>query len=137
MDTVYCECVLCYYRGLLNAGSKRTATDHSGRRSGHYYLEFHMFTHVVLIKFNTDADESYIADVGSKIDTLPQEIEQVRGVAYGADIGLTSGSWDYAIIVELGAASDYEAYAKHPTHVDLAELIKKGVADRTVVDFDG
>ncbi|WP_179377487.1 Dabb family protein [Rhodococcus sp. ACS1] len=96
-----------------------------------------MFTHVVLIKFNTDADESYIADVGSKIDTLPQEIEQVRGVAYGADIGLTSGSWDYAIIVELGAASDYEAYAKHPTHVDLAELIKKGVADRTVVDFDG
>ncbi|MDV6271729.1 Dabb family protein [Rhodococcus globerulus] len=95
-----------------------------------------MLKHVVLIKFNPDVDDSYIAAVGEKVDALPRAIEQVRSVAYGSDVALTSGSCDFAIVIDLFKAEDYEAYAAHETHLELVELIKKGVESRTVVDFE-
>ncbi|MGC0367040.1 hypothetical protein ABH922_005024 [Rhodococcus sp. 27YEA15] len=94
-----------------------------------------MLKHIVLVNLTADADDAYLAEVGAKIDALPEVIDQVVGVAYGSDIGLTSGSSDFAIIVDLDDVESYAAYAAHEAHVELAELIKKGVASRTVIDL--
>ena len=93
------------------------------------------FRHAVLINFNADADESYRAELAQKVNALPQAIPEVRAVACGADAGLTSGSSDFAIIVDLESADDYATYENHPAHGDLVDLIRQGVASRTVVDF--
>jgi Stress responsive A/B Barrel Domain len=89
----------------------------------------------VLINFNADADESYRAELAQGVNALPQSIPEVRAVACGSDAGLTSGSSDFAIIVDLDSADDYASYENHPAHRDLVDLIRQGVANRTVVDF--
>jgi Stress responsive A/B Barrel Domain len=93
------------------------------------------FRHAVLINFNADADESYRVELAQGVNALPQAIPEVRAVACGVDAGLTSGSSDFAIIVDLDSADDYASYENHPVHRDLVDLIRQGVASRTVVDF--
>jgi hypothetical protein len=93
------------------------------------------FRHAVLINFNPDADESYRVELAQGVNALPQAIPEVRAVACGVDAGLTSGSSDFAIIVDLDSADDYGSYENHPAHRDLVDLLRQGVASRTVVDF--
>lgn len=92
--------------------------------------------HAVLINFKADADESYRAKVAQTVNALPAAIPQVRAVACGTDTGLTNGSGDFAIIVDLDSPDDYKTYESHPAHVDLVDLIRQGVESRTVVDFE-
>jgi Stress responsive A/B Barrel Domain len=93
------------------------------------------FRHAVLINFKADADQSYRTEVAQKVNALPAAIPEVRAVACGADAGLTPGSSDFAIIVDLASAADYSTYEKHPAHLELVDLIRQGVESRTVVDF--
>jgi hypothetical protein len=94
------------------------------------------FRHAVLINFKADADESYRAKVAQSVHALPEAIPQVRAVACGTDAGVTAGSSDFAIIVDLDSPDDYKTYESHPAHVDLVDLIRQGVESRTVVDFE-
>jgi hypothetical protein len=93
------------------------------------------FRHAVLINFNADADESYRAKLAQSVNALPEAIPEVRAVACGTDAGLTTGSSDFAIIVDLDSADDYPTYERHQVHRDLVDLIRRGVESRTVVDF--
>jgi hypothetical protein len=93
------------------------------------------FRHAVLINFNANANQSYRAILAHCVNALPAAIPEVRAVACGTDAGLTSGSSDFAIIVDLDSPDDYARYANHPAHLDLVELIRQGVESRTVVDF--
>jgi hypothetical protein len=93
------------------------------------------FRHAVLINFNTDADESYRAKLAQSVNALPEVIPEVRAVACGTDAGVTNGSSDFAIIVDLDSVDDYAKYESHPAHRDLVDVIRQGVASRTVVDF--
>lgn len=93
------------------------------------------FRHAVLINFNANADDSYRAELARGVNALPQAIPEVRAVACGIDVGVTFGSNDFAIIVDLDSADDYASYENHPAHRDLVDLIRQGVANRTVVDF--
>jgi hypothetical protein len=94
------------------------------------------FRHAVLINFKADADDSYREKVAQSVHALPEAISQVRAVACGTDAGLTAGSSDFAIIVDLDSADDYKTYEGHPAHLDLVDLIRQGVESRTVVDFE-
>jgi hypothetical protein len=94
------------------------------------------FRHTVLINFKSDADESYRAKVIRSVHALPESIPQVRAATCGLDAGLTKGSSDFAIIVDLDSADDYKTYESHPAHLDLVDLIRQGVESRTVVDFE-
>jgi Stress responsive A/B Barrel Domain len=93
------------------------------------------FRHAVLINFKADADESYRAKVAQSVNALPEAIPEVRAVACGTDAGLTAGSSDFAIIVDLESADDYARYEHHQAHVELVDLIRQGVESRAVVDF--
>ena len=93
------------------------------------------FRHAVLINFKADADESYRAKVAQSVHALPEAIPEVRAVACGSDAGVTAGSSDFAIIVDLDSADDYAKYERHQAHLALVDLIRQGVESRTVVDF--
>jgi hypothetical protein len=93
------------------------------------------FRHAVLINFKAEADESYRAKVAESVNALPAAIPEVRAVACGTDAGVTAGSSDFAIIVDLDSADDYAKYESHQAHVELVDLIRQGVESRAVVDF--
>ena len=93
------------------------------------------FRHAVLINFKSDADDSYRATLTRSVNALPDAIPEVRAVACGTDAGLTAGSSDFAIVVDLDSADDYAKYESHQAHRDLVGLIRQGVESRTVVDF--
>jgi stress responsive alpha/beta barrel protein len=94
-----------------------------------------MFRHAVLIKFKPTADDAYRASLAQQVNDLPNAIPEVRGVACGEDTGVTAGSSDFAIIVDLDSADDYATYESHPAHLQLVDLIRQGVESRSVVDF--
>ena len=94
------------------------------------------FRHAVLINFKSDADESYRTKVAQSVNALPEAIPEVRAVACGADAGVTVGSSDFAIVVDLDSVDDYASYERHQAHLDLVDLIRQGVESRTVVDFE-
>jgi xanthine dehydrogenase iron-sulfur cluster and FAD-binding subunit A len=94
------------------------------------------FRHAVLINFKSDADESYRAKVAQSVNALPGAIPEVRAVACGTDAGVTAGSSDFAIVVDLDSVDDYASYERHQAHLDLVDLIRQGVESRTVVDFE-
>jgi hypothetical protein len=94
------------------------------------------FRHAVLINFKADADESYRARVAQAVNALPEAIPQVQTVACGSDAGVTTGSSDFAIVVDLESPDDYATYECHQAHLDLVDLIRQGVQSRTVVDFE-
>jgi hypothetical protein len=93
------------------------------------------FRHAVLINFKADADESYRAKVTESVNALPAAIPEVRAVACGTDAGVTAGSSDFAIIVDLDSVDDYAKYESHQAHLELVDLIRQGVESRAVVDF--
>jgi hypothetical protein len=93
------------------------------------------FRHAVLINFNAEADEPYRAELAESVNALTRAIPEVRAVACGSDAGVTTGSSDFAIIVDLDSADDYPKYESHQVHRDLVDLIRKGVESRAVVDF--
>jgi Stress responsive A/B Barrel Domain len=93
------------------------------------------FRHAVLINFKADADDSYRARVAESVNALPAAIPEVRAVACGTDAGVTAGSSDFAIIVDLDSADDYAKYESHQAHLELVDLIRQGVESRAVVDF--
>jgi Stress responsive A/B Barrel Domain len=93
------------------------------------------FRHAVLINFKAEADESYRAKVAESVKALPAAIPEVRAVACGTDAGVTAGSSDFAIIVDLDSADDYAKYESHQAHLELVDLIRQGVESRAVVDF--
>jgi hypothetical protein len=94
-----------------------------------------VFRHAVLLNFKPEADETYRAKVAASVNALPDAIPQVRAAACGQDAGLTKGSSDFAIIVDLDSVDDYPAYDAHEAHLALVELIRQGVASRAVADF--
>lgn len=94
-----------------------------------------MFRHAVLINFKSDADAEYRTKVAHSVGNLPNAIPEVRAATCGADAGVTPGASDFAIIVDLDSAEDYAKYAVHEAHLELVDLIRKGVDNRAVVDF--
>lgn len=81
-------------------------------------------------------DTDHIALVRDALDSLPDQIEQIRRYVHGSDVGVSEGNFDYVIVADFDTVVDWRAYLDHPTHVlFVEELIKGNVANRSAVQF--
>lgn len=76
-----------------------------------------MIRHIAMFTFEDDAPESTVAHLEEGLFLLAQTIEEISAYAYGADLGLREGTWDFAVVADFETPEDFRAYAEHPDHV--------------------
>ncbi|GIX29588.1 MAG: hypothetical protein KatS3mg124_0060 [Porticoccaceae bacterium] len=94
-----------------------------------------MLRHVILLRFKPDRDPELVERIRARLDALPKAIPQVRELRHGSDAGLSSGRFDYAIVVDFDSEADYRAYLEHPAHRELGALVMQIVAEPAQIQF--
>lgn len=94
------------------------------------------FRHVVMFQWADHVDVDHIARVRDALDALPDQIPQIRTYHHGADVGVSEGNFDYAIVADFDRVDDWRTYRDHPAHVlFVEELVKGHVANRSAVQY--
>ncbi|MFT3851514.1 MAG: Dabb family protein [Ilumatobacteraceae bacterium] len=95
-----------------------------------------MLRHVVLLKFVPEATAEQRQAVVDGLATLPAQIPELRSYVFGADVGISDGNFDLAVVADCDDADGYRAYATHPAHVAvIAERIRPILAERAAVQY--
>ena len=93
--------------------------------------------HVVIFRFNEGTEPSAVDEMARGLRRLPSLIPQVATYSVGPDLGLTDGSWDFALSARFASVADFETYRAHPEHVAvIKDLIEPITAERHSVQFE-
>ena len=67
---------------------------------------------------------------------LPDRIPEIRRYAFGADLGLAEGNYDFAVVGDFDDEDAYRRYAAHPEHQRvIAERIRPLIDSRVAVQI--
>lgn len=93
--------------------------------------------HVVMFRFNEGTDPSTIDEMATGLRRLPGLIPQIATYVLGPDLGLSDGSWDFALSARFASVADFETYRAHPEHMAvITDLIEPITAERRSVQFE-
>jgi len=92
-----------------------------------------MIKHVVLCKVKPN---SPIKEIKEKIEHLKHEIDVIKSIEVGIDIGFDKNPSDFCIITQVDNIKDLEIYANHPKHLEVIEFLKNYLTERRAVDFE-
>ena len=94
-----------------------------------------MFRHCVMFKWSDDASDDAIAAVRAGLDELAQ-MECVDTYVHGADVGVSEGNFDYAIVADFESIAAYRTYAGDADHLDfIATVVKPAISARAAVQY--
>jgi hypothetical protein len=96
-----------------------------------------MINHVVLMKFNSDADDANIQDLEQSLDQLPNTITEILVYEFGRDVVRSERSYDFALVSLFANLEALDRYRNHPDHLKVLEKIKNICDSVIVVDFEG
>ena len=85
--------------------------------------------HIVLFRFRPGTDAASVAALGDALDDLPSRIDEIRTYRHGADLAVTDGTWDYALVADFASVEDYRSYATHPAHLAVIEARVTPIAE--------
>lgn len=95
-----------------------------------------IFRHVVLFRFRPEASAAQLAALERALAALPGQVPQIRAYRFGADAGLVSGNFDFAIVADFDDSESFRAYVDHPAHQRLvAEHVRPLTAERAAVQY--
>ena len=93
--------------------------------------------HIVLFRFAEGTPDERVADLTAGLDALPPAIPEIRRYEHGRNLGVTPGTWDYALVAEFATLDDQRTYRDHPVHQKLIrELVEPITTDRAAVQLD-
>ncbi|MCU1458339.1 MAG: stress protein [Actinomycetia bacterium] len=80
----------------------------------------------------SDAD---IAEFTGMLERLPARIPEIRGYAFGPDLGLVPGNGDFGLVAELDDEAAFRTYVAHPDHQPVLAWVAAHVAHRSAVQL--
>ncbi len=93
--------------------------------------------HVVLFRFHEGTDPSAADALATALRRLPSLIPQIATYAVGPDLGITDGSWDFAVSARFASVDDFHTYRNHPEHqAVVTDLVQPITAERHSVQFE-
>ncbi len=92
-----------------------------------------MIRHIVLCKVKPN---SPMKEIKEKIENLKNEIDVIKHIEVGIDIGYDKTASDFCIITELENEKDLDIYAKHPKHLEVIKFLKNFLTERRAVDYN-
>jgi hypothetical protein len=92
--------------------------------------------HVSLLKFNDGTSDAQIDAIGDALAQLPDRLPQLTHYAFGRDIAINNGNYDFAVVAECETVEGYLGYRDDPEHQRiLRELITPVLASRAAVQY--
>ncbi len=95
-----------------------------------------MIRHIVLFRMKKglpEADRDRLVDA---LKGLREKVPCVRDLEVGIDVGEKHNSYDIALNSVFNSFDDVEAYAVHPEHVKVVELVKELCSTSVKVDYE-
>ncbi len=95
-----------------------------------------MIRHIVLFRFNPSASSKDRAALIDALRGLKDKIELVKELEVGEDVGGKPNSYDIVLNSVFETFDDVEAYAVHPDHVEVVNMVRKICESSLKVDFE-
>jgi hypothetical protein len=98
-----------------------------------------MVKHIVLFKLkdtlSSEEKMQVMTSFKQAIEALPAQISVIRSIEVGFNIN-PAEAWDIALYSEFDSLADVQAYAVHPNHVAVAQIIIPYVKSRACTDYE-
>ena len=96
-----------------------------------------MIRHIALFRFSDKVTPADVMELDAALARIPALVPNVTSFDCGADVGVTDGAWDYAVVAEFASTADYAAYATHPDHVAIVEqVVKPMITEAARIQFE-
>ncbi len=88
-----------------------------------------------MFKFKEENKEANIAEVGIKLNALVKLIPELKCMEVGVDFSKSDRAFDLSLYSSFTSKEGLKAYAVHPEHLKVVELIKLVTSEAKVVDY--
>ena len=94
-----------------------------------------MIIHIVMFKFKEENFDVNIELVKNKLNALPALIDELKCLEVGVDFSKSDRAFDLSLYSSFTSKEGLQAYAMHPEHLKVVELIKSVTLESKVVDY--
>ena len=94
-----------------------------------------MIVHIVMFKFKEENKARNLAKVQDKLEQLESKIDVLRSMEVGINFTEADRAMDLSLYSTFESQEDLKAYAVHPEHLKVVELIKEVTLESKVVDY--
>jgi hypothetical protein len=96
-----------------------------------------MIRHIALFRLKEDSPVGTRQSLEEGLFVLAQTISQISAYAYGGDLGLRDGNFDFGVVADFEDAKAFETYVNHPDHqAFLRERLMPVLDDRASLQFE-
>jgi len=95
-----------------------------------------MIVHIVMFKFNEENKGENLLVVKSALESLVSKIPTLKSMEVGIDFNQSERAFDLSLYSTFDTKDDLKAYAIHPEHLSVVELIKKLTTESKVIDYN-
>jgi len=94
-----------------------------------------MVVHIVMFKFKEENFDENIKEVKQSLSNLVNLIPELKCLEVGVDFSRSDRAFDLSLYSTFSSKEDLKAYAIHPEHLKVVELIKAVTIESKVVDY--
>ena len=94
-----------------------------------------MIIHIVMFQFKEQNRAENIAKVAEKLNGLLEKIDVLQSMEVGVNFNDSPRAMDLSLYSTFNSKEDLRAYAVHPEHLKVVELIKEVTIESKVVDY--
>jgi hypothetical protein len=88
-----------------------------------------------MFKFKNENKEPNIKEVVKRLNSLVELIPSLKSMEVGVNFTLSDRAFDLSLYSTFDTKEDLGAYAIHPEHLKVVELIKSVTLESKVVDY--
>jgi len=94
-----------------------------------------MIVHIVMLKFKDENKEANMQVIKKRLNALVELIPALQSMEVGVDFNKSQRAFDLSLYSTFLDEKDLQAYAVHPEHLKVVELIKEMTIESKVVDY--
>ena len=95
-----------------------------------------MIVHIVMFKLKDENKDSNIEKVKNELTALVDKIDELIDIEIGVNFADEARAFDLSLYSTFNSKEDLKAYAIHPEHLKVVELIKSVALESKVVDYE-
>ena len=95
-----------------------------------------MIVHIVMFKFKDENKDENLLVVKGKLEELVSKIPTLNSMEVGINFAQEDRASDISLYSTFNTKDDLRAYAIHPEHLKVVELIKSVAKESKVVDYE-
>jgi hypothetical protein len=88
-----------------------------------------------MFKFHDENKSENIKEVTKRLNALVELIPSLKSMEVGVNFTLSERAFDLSLYSTFESKEDLDAYAVHPEHLKVVELIKSVTLESKVVDY--